>query len=500
MKQSFKATVLCVIFWLGAFSSYAIKPEIIESTRKAIVSIDVRISLSAYDKTGVFAGTGFVNNLAKGLIVTNKHVVGGANIGQYFVTFANGQKVEAKVKYYDECYDFAILQVDPKAIPKEVSQITFSDKSPALNQSVFIVGNNEGQSFSFHDGRISNLYNVTKAQQNYVVSLNVAGGSSGSPAVNEDGEAIGLHFGGSKTYGLSLKGDYVKNALAALAQNTLPPRKTMGALCSMYSLDDAVMHRSFPADLVAKYLKDFPDAMNKVLQIRSTIPSTPAASKLQSGDIVWEVNGKAVGPSLYNLDREIDNSKDNKIELAIYRAGKKLLINVDLYDLRDYQITKLVEFGGAVLFHSDHLNSFLTGMPLKSLAVADIKQGMSMSNIPIFYVNYENVKNYRLRITAIGNNPVHDLDSFISAIDKLNGSKYTNIDFQNYQMYYIGWNTFMNSDHELLKADITLDETDFKPRIFNLNPVTLEWELQSEKSQSEKSQSEKSQNEESIVN
>jgi S1-C subfamily serine protease len=232
----------------GTIYASEIQPKILENVRKAVVTIDARISISAYKDTGNMKGTGFVADKNNGLIVTNAHMVTPASIGSYFITFFNGQQTEAKLLYYDSWQDYAILKIDPANLPSNSTEILFSKDVPKLGQDVFIVGNNEAQDFSVHTGYLSNLYDINgeMPQHTFIVNLNVSGGSSGSPLVNAKGEAIGLHYGGSQTYGMSLKGSYVTHALDALKKGELPKRQHIGIISNIYSLDKAVNHRNFP--------------------------------------------------------------------------------------------------------------------------------------------------------------------------------------------------------------------------------------------------------------
>jgi hypothetical protein len=394
------------------------------------------------------------------------------------VTFFNGQKVEAKVKYYDAWQDFAVLEIDPGQIPPEVKEIKFSTKSIVQNQSVFILGNNEGQSFSFHDGYLANAYYISgqMPQHTYVINLNATGGSSGSPLLNEDGDAIGLNYGGSQTYALSLHGGYLQDAMRHLEQNQEPIRKHIGAVCDLYSLDKAVRHRHFPAELIKPYLKEFPETKNNVLMVQSVINGSPAALKLETGDIIWTANGKQVGASLYDLDKAMNESKENKITLGIYRGGKNMQIIVDLYDVGTNKINKMVEFGGAMFFESDDFFSHKTGIPLKHLAIDNINQGMSMSVIQAKWIS-GNKAVYRISPTKIDDKQISNLEQFISVVSKFKDNKFTTIDFKNYQPYYQGFDSIIISSHENLTTDITLDNVDFKPRIFKFNSKNLNWDV-----------------------
>lgn len=476
-----KICTLSLLWQLFIFASIShatsIKPEIIEKAQNSVVTIEARISTSAYSDVGSYSGTGFVHNIKKGFIITNRHVAGGPNIGNYLVTFFNGQKVEAKVKYYDGWQDFAVLQVDPDQIPQDVKEIKFSAKKAKQNQSVFIIGNNEGQSFSFHEGYLANAFYINGAmpQHTYIINLNATGGSSGSPLLNEDGDAIGLNYGGGQTYGLALHGDYIQDVMSSLEGGKNPARKHIGVVCSLYSLDQAVRHRNFPEGLIKPYLKEFPETKNNAIIVQSVLPGSPAFSKIESGDIIWEANGKKVGASLYDFDKAMNQSND-KIQLLVYRNGEKLNITVDLYNVDSNKIGKMVEFGGAIFFEADDFFTHKTGIALKSLAVDNINQGMSMSVIPTKWAA-GNKALYRILPLKIANKAVGNLAEFTSVIKQLGDKKFTTINFQNYQPYYQGFGDIIISNHETLTTDITLDNVDFTPRIFEFESKELNWKV-----------------------
>lgn len=487
LKMKKFSYIYILLFYIAvSFISIAqgaiISPEVIEFTRKSIVSIETRVSHGSCVSKGRFTGTGFVNDLKKGLIITNRHVIGGPCVGDYLVTFSNGQKLQAKVMYYDDWLDFAVLQFDPAQAPADLTEIKFSNKLPKQNQGVFIIGSNEGQSFSFHDGYLSNLNSVAgiMPQHSYVINLNSTGGSSGSPIVGEDGLALGLNYAAARTYSLAIKGQYIQDALVSLAEGKNPSRRHIGVICALYSLDDAVRHRKFPKDLAQKYLKDFPDARNNILVVKSSLIGSPAVNYLKSGDIIWAIDGKRFGPSLYDFDSHMNFSNSEKIVLTIYRDGQKLDFNINLYDINEHKITKMVEFAGAMIFEANDVVSYLSGIAAKSVVLSsEIQQGMSMSVIPTYGVGYDNVKSYRIKLLSLGGFAINNLDSLLSSITKLNRNKFTFIEFENYQAYHSGMDDYMISAHEILRSDITLDNADFSPRVFFFNNKELEWQLES---------------------
>jgi len=105
--------IFLVFTLINANSAYANTHNIkdLDKIRQAIVTINSRVPVSAYQNTGSWSGTGFVADKKNGFIITNNHVVGRASVGTYFVTFHNGQQAEAKLAYYDPYADFAILKI-----------------------------------------------------------------------------------------------------------------------------------------------------------------------------------------------------------------------------------------------------------------------------------------------------------------------------------------------------------------------------------------------------
>lgn len=454
--------------------------SIFEKAKKAIVTIDTRIAVSAYEDTNSWTGTGFINDKQHGYIVTNTHVVGPGSIGTYFVTFHNGEQAEAKLIYYDIWQDYAVLKVLSKDIPESAVEISFSSELPKLNQKVFVVGNTEAQGFSFHTGYLSDLYNIEgmMPQCTYVINLNSTGGASGSPVLNDKIEAIGVLYGGGKTHSLALHGDYVARTLASLKNNKEPVRQHIGIVSELYSLNKAVRHNNFPKEEMDKYINKFPDSRNRVINVKTMLSGSPAEKFLKAGDIIWAVNDKELGGNLALLDREMDNSKDANIKLTIFRNGKKLDQQVSLYDVNNNKISKMINFGGAVFFEADDYFSKRSGIPLKALSIASVQSGSSFSTIPTYFTrDYKNV--YRLQIFEMKDLKLSNIDDLIKFLPNITKDKFITVRFRNYQPYYanFGYNELISS-HDDMIADITLDSIDTKPYILKYNTISYDWDME----------------------
>ncbi|WP_041808831.1 S1C family serine protease [Rickettsia canadensis] len=466
-------------------ASAEMNSTIFEKAKKAIVTIDTRIAVSAYEDTSSWTGTGFINDKQNGYIITNTHVVGVASIGTYFVTFYNGEQAEAKLIYYDIWQDYAILKVESKDIPASVTQISFASELPKLNQKVFVVGNTEAQGFSFHTGYLSDLYNIAgmMPQCTYVISLNTTGGASGSPVLNDKIEAIGVLYGGGKTHSLALHGDYVARTLESLKNNKEPKRHHIGVISELYSLNKAVKHHNFPKEEMDKYINKFPDSRNRVISVKTILAGSPAEKLLKAGDIIWAVNDKELGGNLALFDKEMDNFKGIAIKLTIFRDGKKLEQIVDLYDINSNKITKMVNFGGAIFFETDDYFSNKSGIPLKALSIASVQSGSSFSSIPTFFTkDYKNI--YRLQMLEIKDLNLSNIDDLVKFLPAITKEKFITVRFRNYQPYYanFGYNELISSHNNMI-ADVTLDSIDIKPYILKYNTISHDWDMENIKFQ-----------------
>lgn len=479
MKFSFKIPLISLILLISNMCfANNIKPEVLENIRKGVVTIDSRISIAAYKETGNFAGTGFITDKESGLIVTNAHVVNPASIGIYFVTFFNGKQSQAKLLYYDSWQDFAILKVDSDEFPQKSVKIPFSKEKPKTGQEVFIVGNNEAQGFSFHSGYLANLNEIAGEMpaQTYVVNLNVSGGSSGSPLVNLNGEALGINYGGSQTYGLSLKGEYITYALDFIKNGKIPARHHIGSMSNIYSLDKAVNHRKFPKKVMEQYIKNHPEFRNKAIRVEYNLQNSPANKYLLPGDILWKVNGKEIGANLFVLDSEM-NKASKSIRLTIYRNGKKLNLDVPIYNVMDYQVNKLVDFAGGIIFQADNYLSAKTGIPLGEVSFVHVKQGSGLSSVKA-HVRYGDKVTYRLNINELNNNKIGNLDDLIRILPDIIKEKFITINFKNHQPYVEGFNGNLQSGHNNMTSDITLDALDIKPRIMKFDFLEGQWNVE----------------------
>jgi hypothetical protein len=90
-------------------------------------------------------------------------------------------------------------------------------------------------------------------------------------------------------------------------------------------------------------------------------------------------------------------------------------------------------------------------------------------------VRYGNDVSYRLVITHLDKHPITDLKSLLDVLPSVITKKFITIDFKNHQPYVEQFNNVLQSGHNFMTTDITLDALDTKPRIMRFDDKTGDW-------------------------
>jgi serine protease Do len=153
---------------------------------------------------GLRKGSGFLINKDKGLILTNAHITGRSK-SKVRVAFKNYGFSPVKQVYVDPRIDIAIVQIDPKLIPKEAKEakLKCNGRVPS-GASVAAFGHPKGLSFSASRGIVSKyrfLYGKDVIQTDTAINK----GNSGGPLIDMNtGLVIGVNKSSfTKSTGLS---------------------------------------------------------------------------------------------------------------------------------------------------------------------------------------------------------------------------------------------------------------------------------------------------------
>lgn len=288
-----------------------------------------------YDNTytATAAGTGMIVT-SDGYILTNKHVVKGAN--KIAVVLNDGTKYEnVSVVGTDPLNDIAFLKLEGV---NNLKAATLGDsKTISVGQQVIAIGNALGQyQNTITSGIISGTGRTLVAANNSDGSTEkltdmiqtdaaINSGNSGGPLVNAAGEVIGLNTATSQTaenVGFAIPISAVKGMLSSLVETGKAERAYLGVYQTQITPEIAKQN-NLPVSSGA-YLHNSGSF--------SAIISGSAAAKagLKDGDIIVTVNGAKVGAngSLTNLIAEY--KPGDTVQLGVIRGNQEGTINVTL--------------------------------------------------------------------------------------------------------------------------------------------------------------------------
>ena len=98
----------------------------------------------------------------------------------------------------------------------------------------------------------------------------------------------------------------------------------------------------------------------------------------------------------------------------------------------------MLDFAGGLFFEADDFVAAKSGIPIGSVALANVQTGSSFSSIPeIFVQNYKSV--YRIIIKSINGVIITSLDDIIMATNDAINQKYINLEYQNFQPYFFSY-------------------------------------------------------------
>jgi putative serine protease PepD len=204
--------------------------EIYRRTHKGVVEITVASTASSEgnpfggSETRQAQGSGFVYD-DKGYIVTNEHVVDGAQ--SVSVKFWNGAVYKARVVGTDASTDLAVIKVD--APSSQLFPLALGDSSKlAVGDGVVAIGSPFGLAESVTTGIVSALHRETSSPNNFTIDDSIQTdaainhGNSGGPLLNTQGRVIGVNAqiesdsGGSDGVGFAIPSSTVSSVVTQL--------------------------------------------------------------------------------------------------------------------------------------------------------------------------------------------------------------------------------------------------------------------------------------------
>jgi serine protease Do len=272
-------------------------------------------------------GSGFVIDGKEGLIVTNNHVIEGAE--EIDVNFHDGSKlVVDKVIGRDTKADLALLKVTPK---KPLADVKFGPSdSLEVGDWVMAIGNPFGLGGSVSLGIISaKSRDINSGPYDDYLQTDAAinKGNSGGPLFNMNGDVIGVNTaiisptGGSIGIGFAVPSDTVSNVVDQLKQYGEVRRGWLGVKIQSIT-EDIAETLGLQANVGAL--------------VAAVTPDSPASKAgVVAGDVIMKFDGKEV-TSMRGLPKLVAQSAIGKaVAIELLRNGQPKSTEVTVGRLQD---------------------------------------------------------------------------------------------------------------------------------------------------------------------
>ncbi|KAJ1863373.1 hypothetical protein LPJ73_000530 [Coemansia sp. RSA 2703] len=362
--------------------------------RESIVSIQCNRTMTFdTESAGCANATGFVIDVEQGIILSNRHVMS-PGPSYHKGVFFNNTEVFLQSLYYDPVHDFAFFRYDPKELT------TFTPKAiPLSPERVFsglqfrLVGNDSNEKMSVHSGELSQLdrnapdyghgyndYNTFYIQ----ASTTSKGGSSGSPVVDIEGNAIAIKAGSNKS-SLScflLPLQRVVYAFGYIQRGEIPPRGTMQTTfkhITHVQADRFGLSIKTAADEGART-----DGVTGFLTVEKILPDGPADGILHVGDIVISMDGRPVA-EFPEMSEIVDAAVGKTIDIKVYREKSFKTVSVAVQDLYAITPSRVLRIGGAFLHDLSFQKALRASAPVVGVYIANDFNGFIGSQFSNMY-------------------------------------------------------------------------------------------------------------------
>lgn len=276
-------------------------------------------------------GSGFVIDGKEGIIITNNHVIEGAD--EVTANFNDGTKLKAEIIGTDEKTDLAVLKVTPATPLKDVS---FGDSDAIrVGDWVMAIGNPFGLGGTVTVGIVSarNRDINSGPYDNFIqTDASINRGNSGGPLFDMEGKVIGINTaiispsGGSIGIGFAIPANTAMNVIQQLRDFGEARRGWLGVRIQEVTdeIADSLAMKEAIGALVAGVTEDGP----------------AAKAKIEPGDVIIKFDGREV-ETMRELPRMVAETDIGKeVEVVVLRKGEEVAINVVLEQLVEDEVTE----------------------------------------------------------------------------------------------------------------------------------------------------------------
>ncbi|HBV86681.1 trypsin-like peptidase domain-containing protein [Desulfosporosinus sp.] len=306
-------------------------PQIAKTTGPAVVGIANFQSRGAFfggsSFTEVGSGSGFIIDAKNGYIVTNNHVIAGAE--KLIVSLADGRNLDARLVGGDERTDLAVVRITDT---KDLVATQLGDSSKIqVGEPVVAIGNPGGQEFarSVTTGVVSatnRILNIPGEASFNLIQTDAAinPGNSGGPLVNYQGQVIGINSAKNQEPGFEGMG------FAIPITDALPTIKQL--IEKGYA-----SHPGLNVQIDPRYTAEYASQRGwpEGAYVSKVTPGGPAEKAgIRAGDVLTKINGIAIKSSLELTHQLLKHKPGDTVTVTYYRDNKTTDVSLVLTEIK----------------------------------------------------------------------------------------------------------------------------------------------------------------------
>ncbi|MGL6261627.1 DegQ family serine endoprotease [Vibrio sp. WXL103] len=306
-------------------------------------------------------GSGVIIDAKQGHIVTNYHVISGAD--KIRIKLHDGREYNAELIGGDEMSDIALLKVDK---PRDLTEISVADSDKLrVGDFTVAIGNPFGLGQTVTSGIVSALgrsgLNLENFENFIQTDAAINSGNSGGALVNLNGELIGINTailgpnGGNIGIGFAIPANMMTNLTDQILEYGEVKRGMLGVQGGEITseLAEALGYDSSKGAFVSQVVPD----------------SAADKAGVEAGDIIVSIN-----------ERSISTFSELRAKVATLGAGKKIKLGV-VRDGKQRSFDVTLGEQNSVKTSADKLHEGLTGAELTNTTGQDPVQGVKVSSV-----------------------------------------------------------------------------------------------------------------------
>jgi serine protease Do len=266
--------------------------------------------------------SGVIVDAKKGYIITNAHVVDGAQT--ITVTLNDGRHYNAKLIGLDKPSDVAVVQIQAK----NLNTIPIADSTQLkVGDYVAAIGNPFGLNQSVTSGIISALGRTTLGIENYENFIQtdapINPGNSGGALVNTQGQLVGINTAivsptQGTGIGFAIPSNMAKSVMEQLIEFGNVKRGALGVGAQ---------------DVTPELASAFNTTATKGAAVTQILPNSPAEKAgIQVGDIITNMNGTEIKNANDVVNAVAFERVDSKATITLLRNNKSITVTTTLSD------------------------------------------------------------------------------------------------------------------------------------------------------------------------